>query len=105
LHWSKTEAILGWRVTRTPYVARTGVDERTASRDLNRLTELGVLVANGRTRGRWYTAGPVLTQAQERLRAGREALEDPHPDLMARIKDEEARQTHPRHTTEARSGT
>jgi Fic family protein len=80
------DALLGVRVTRPLYVKRTGVEDRTATRDLMRLAELGVLEAHGQTRGRTYTAGAPLREQLELLRRQRAPLRDPYPGLVAELR-------------------
>jgi Fic family protein len=80
------DAILGLRVTRPSYVKLTDLDERTATRDLVRAAELGLLDARGERRGRYYVAGEPLRQMQEQLRAERTPLEDPYPTLLGGIR-------------------
>lgn len=75
------DAALGVRLRRPGYVERVGVDERTASRDLARLTETGLLTAHGATRGRYYLTGPVLADALRPVRENRAPLRDPYPEL------------------------
>ena len=78
------EAAMGMRVRRPGYVRRSGIEERTASRDLKQLVDAGLLEAQGQTKGRFYVAaGPVrdLGLAAKKQRA---PLIDPYPDLMAR---------------------
>lgn len=76
------DAALGIRVRRPAYVERAGVDERTATRDLGRLTDAGLLTAHGATRGRHYLAGPTLVEAIRPVREARAPLADPYPDLL-----------------------
>ena len=80
------DAWLGARVTRPTYLARQEIDVRQATRDLTRLTDAGLLLAHGRTKGRHYTAGPAILAARDRLRAVRAPLTDPYPDLIAEIR-------------------
>jgi len=80
------DALLGLRVTRPSYRKLTELDERTATRDLVRLAELGLLEARGERRGRHYVAGEPLRRIQEELRAERKPLEDPYPTLLGEIR-------------------
>lgn len=80
------DAVLGLRVTRPSYVKRTEVEERTASRDLGRLVDLGLLQPHGQTRARHYTAGAPLREQMNLLRSRRTPLEDPYPHLVAEIR-------------------
>ncbi len=80
------DALLGMRVTRPSYVKRTEVEDRTATRDLVRMTELGLLTAHGHTRARFYTAGPPLVEEMRALRRRRQPLVDPYPSLAGEIR-------------------
>lgn len=80
------DALLGLRVTRPSYVKLTGLDERTATRDLVNAAALGLLTARGERRGRHYVAGEPLRLIQEALRAERRPLEDPFPTLLGEIR-------------------
>ena len=76
------DAVLGTRVTRPLYLKRAeGLDQRTASRDLARLVELGLLEPHGQTRARYYTAAGDLADARTTLRGDRRQLDDPYPEL------------------------
>lgn len=82
------DAAMGLRVRRPGYVRRSGIEQRTASRDFKHLVEAGLLAAQGQTKGRFYVAdGPVreVGLAAKRRRA---PLVDPYPDLMDRISHE-----------------
>lgn len=79
------DAVLGLRVTRPAYLKRTGLEGRTATRDLQRLAESGLLMPHGQTRARYYTGGDVLMARARGIRAGRASLEDPYPELMDEI--------------------
>ena len=88
------DALLGMRVTRPSYVKRTEVEARTASRDLTRMTELGLLAAHGQTRARFYTAGPPLVREMRALRRRRQPLVDPYPTLQAEIRAAAGERSH-----------
>lgn len=77
-------AALGMRVRRAPYVRKSQVDERTASRDLKLLTDAGLLRGVGNTRGRHYVAGPALEPVVALRRAAAEPR-DPYPGFRARL--------------------
>ena len=79
------DAILGYRVRRPGYVKRAGIEERTATRDLNQLVTAGLLDAVGQTRGRYYTASQRLRRISADTRSDRAALIDPYPWLPARL--------------------
>jgi Fic family protein len=75
------EAVLGYRLRRSTYVNSAGIDERTASRDLARLVDAGLLRAVGETRGRQYLAAEPLVNLRRAGRERRRPLEDPYPWL------------------------
>jgi Fic family protein len=79
------DAIQGFRVRRPGYVKRSGVEERSATRDLNNLVSLGLLDAFGQTRGRYYVASANLRRVAAEARAGRAGVVDPYPWLPARL--------------------
>ena len=83
------DALLGFRVIRPRYVSHVEVDERQATRDLTRLSELDLLVAHGHTKGRFYTAGPPLVDSRDQLRRERRPLKDPYPELMDEIRHQQ----------------
>ncbi|MBF5081482.1 Fic family protein [Quadrisphaera sp. INWT6] len=80
------DAARGLRVQRPTYVKRLELEERTATRDLARLVDAGLLTARGQTRGRYYLAGEGLTAAYNEVRSGRRTLEDPYPGLIAQLR-------------------
>lgn len=79
------DALIGARLQRPSYMARADVEGRTATRDLVRLTELGLLDAVGKTRSRYYTAGPALHEVNTELASRRTPLADPYPWLKAAL--------------------
>lgn len=77
-------AALGFRLRRPTYVDQTGIDERTASRDLRALSDAGLLRPVGETKGRHYVAGDALRDVAAGI--GRsEPLDDPYPDLAGEL--------------------
>lgn len=80
------DAVLGSRVRRPTYVKRAAIEDRTATRDLARLAQEGLLEPQGQTRGRYYVAGPPLQGLQRDLRSSREPLEDPYSWLPAELR-------------------
>lgn len=78
------DAALGFRLRRSSYVRRTGVDARTASRDFRAMLDAGLLSAVGQTRGRHYVAGPALAPIRQVTRGGG-PIADPYPWLPARL--------------------
>lgn len=80
------DAMIGLRVTRPSYVKLTGLDERTATRDLVNAANTGLLDTRGERRGRHYVAGEPLRQIRAELRAARKPLDDPYPTLIGEIR-------------------
>ena len=80
------DALLGLRVTRPSYLKQVDVDERTATRDLVRAADIGLLEAKGERRGRHYLAGGALTAIRDDLRRRRAPLTDPYPTLTDEIR-------------------
>lgn len=80
------DAALGYRVQRPSYAKQTGVEDRTATRDLKELVDAGLLEAHGQTRGRYYVAGEPIRQLRHDIRASRPPLVDPYPDLMTEVR-------------------
>lgn len=84
------DATLGFRIRRSGFVKRAEVEERTATRDLARLADLGLLVAVGATRGRHYVAGETLKDLRRQVVTAREPIEDPYPWMRGRLVAGEA---------------
>lgn len=80
------DAALGYRVQRSGYAKQTGVEDRTATRDLKELVDTGLLEAHGQTRGRFYVAGEPIRSLRQGIRASRPQLLDPYPDLMSEVR-------------------
>ncbi|MFE9582793.1 Fic family protein [Nocardia sp. NPDC006044] len=80
------DALIGFRIRRHGYLTRAQIDERTASRDLKALTDLGLLAARGETRGRHYVAGAQLMELRSVLRQEvPRHIVDPYPGLRAEL--------------------
>lgn len=79
------EAVLGYRVRRSGYMKMTDIEKHTATRDLGRLAEAGLLHPHGETRGRHYLAGELLRRLREERRTRRQPLVDPYPWMPARL--------------------
>lgn len=71
------DAATGLRLVRSSYARSTGVEHRTASRDLQVLSDRELLVPVGEKRGRWYHGSPALRALHSRARAGRKPAFDP----------------------------
>ena len=80
------DAALGYRVTRPSYAKHAAIEDQTATRDLRRLVQTGLLDAVGNTRGRFYVASGILRALRDDVRAGREALVDPYPWMSAELR-------------------
>ncbi len=76
-HMLLFDAALGFRVTSQRHKSDAGISEVSASRDLKKLSEIGLLSAFGEKRGRFYRAGEELVRARAETRAPR-PLRDPY---------------------------
>ncbi|MFI9553412.1 Fic family protein [Nonomuraea endophytica] len=81
------DAVLGYRLRRSGYAKRADIEEHTATRDLTSLTKMGLLVAHGTGRARYYTAGPLIQEVQQARRNRRRPLTDPYPWMRQRLAD------------------
>jgi Fic family protein len=79
-------AAQGFRVTNARYRADAEVKDLTASRDLKRLCDIGLLVASGEKRGRVYRASEMLSELRNNVRAPKSVI-DPY-ELVARRMSE-----------------
>ena len=79
------EAHIGYRVRRSGYIKDAEIDTRTASRDLARLVDGGILHPHGETRGRHYTAGPVLMEVRKHRSTEVQPITDPYPWLRQQL--------------------
>jgi Fic family protein len=88
------EAALGFRLRNTSY--RSVIDvtygeelsDLTASRDLRAIVEAGLLEPIGNSRGRYYTAKPVLREEFRRIREHRapREVDDPFQIALGRLE-------------------
>jgi Fic family protein len=81
------EAVLGYRIRRSGYMRMTEIEKHTATRDLGRLADLGLLSPQGETRGRHYLAGERLRDIRDECRRRRQPLADPYPWMRARLTE------------------
>ena len=88
------DAALGFRVTNSRYRVDAEVTELTASRDLKRISDAGVIIPVGEKRGRTYRASEELRGIRLKTRLPR-PLENPY-DLIARRQRRAANQSDPR---------
>lgn len=79
------DAAIGFRIRRSTYVRRAGIEQRTATRDLARLTEVGLLVPVGETKGRHYVMGERLAGLRRAVLEKRPPLADPYPWMRERL--------------------
>ena len=79
------EAVLGYRLRRSSYLKTAGIEQRTATRDLGRLVDVGLLEARGETRGRYYVAGEALTEIRRRCQSQRRPMRDLYPALPVTV--------------------
>jgi Fic family protein len=84
------EAVLGYRLRRSGYVKSADIDQRTASRDLGRLVDTGLLRAVGETKGRHYVAAELLVDLRTQIRERRRPVADPYPGLPALLLQQAA---------------
>jgi Fic family protein len=91
------DAATGLRVVRSSYERSTGVEHRTASRDLQVLSDQGLLIPVGEKRGRWYHGSAELRALHREARAGRKPVIDPYFDVEPRLpRDRRAPALHAR---------
>jgi len=77
------DAALGWRITNPRYRGDTEVTEFVASRDLKKLSELGLLQPQGEKRGRFYTRSGRLTALRLKTRVNR-PIENPYEAIVGK---------------------
>jgi Fic family protein len=77
MHMPLFDAALGFRVTSQRHRTDAEISEVSASRDLRKLSEIGLLSPFGEKRGRFYRASEELTRARMETRAPR-PLRDPY---------------------------
>ena len=80
------DACIGLRVTNSRYRKETDVSEYVASRDLKKLSELGLLSPIGDGRGRAYESGAELKQIRQKTRTPRRTV-DPYALAEAKIAE------------------
>lgn len=83
------EAALGFRLRNATYRSVTegsageAISELTATRDLKRMVDAGLLLPVGERRGRYYVRSDQLAELQAKIRAGRPARDEYDPFIMA----------------------
>jgi Fic family protein len=84
------DACIGVRVTNSRYRAETNVSEYVASRDLKKLSDIGLLSPVGDGRGRAYEAGDELKQIRQKTRSVRRA-DDPYAIAEKKLAERASR--------------
>jgi Fic family protein len=74
------DAAVGFRVRRSKYETDADVEPATAGRDLRRMVDAGLLIAQGQTRGRRYIRSERLRKVYAGVRAERPQVVDPYFD-------------------------
>lgn len=77
------DAANGYRVTNATYRPAAEVSTNTASRDLKRLVDAGLLEPHGEKRGRYYEAAPSLRDLHDRVTRQPRRIEDPFEALRS----------------------
>ena len=75
------DAASGYRVTNMTYRTAADLEDWTATTDLKRLVESGLLESRGERRGRHYVGSKSLRDIYERSREPRKPLEDPFESM------------------------
>lgn len=91
VHMVMFDAALGFRVTNPRHRADAEISEVVASRDLKRLSDIGLFVPFGEKRGRFYRAGDELRVARAATRLKR-SIDDPY-EIAARKERRAKNQT------------
>ena len=84
------QAAFGGRVRNGSYRVSADVSKNLASRDLKTLVDAGLLVPEGKKRGRFYVASPTVAAIRHRLRLPRN-VDDPFAeDAPAQVPEGQA---------------
>jgi Fic family protein len=73
--YALADAAMGLRVRNASYRTAAKVSENLASRDFKALVERGLLVADGRTRGRAYVASEAVRELRGRTRGAKKIVD------------------------------
>lgn len=79
------DAAHGLRLVRSSYERSTGVEHRTATRDLQVLVDQGLLIPVGERRGRWYHGSPQVRELHRAARRGRTPVKDPYAETEPQL--------------------
>ena len=75
------DAAYGLRLRRSSYERSTGVEPKTATRDLAALVSAGLLLAEGEKRGRQYRGSEALRALRTQARGARQPVVEPYFDF------------------------
>jgi len=75
------DAAYGLRLRRSSYERSTGVEAKTATRDLAALVSAGLLLAEGEKRGRQYRGSEALRALRSEARRARQPVVEPYLDF------------------------
>ncbi|NRD08871.1 Fic family protein [Rathayibacter agropyri] len=92
LIYAMFDAAYGYRLRNSTYKAALvqadeEVSDQTAMRDLARLVDAGLLVANGKARGRYYSAGESLVALRREIFESRRKRNDEDPFAPSGVRD------------------
>ncbi len=91
------DAASGLRIRRPGYERLSGVEGKSASRDLNALVDAGLLSAHGETRGRFYRGTDQLLALRRESRHSRPAIRDPYLDFPSWLQHQASQLAGTRH--------
>jgi Fic family protein len=75
------DAAYGLRLRRSSYERSTGVEPKTATRDLSALVSAGLLLSEGEKRGRQYRGSQALRALRTQARGARQPVVEPYFDF------------------------
>ena len=84
------DAAYGLRLRRSSYERSTGVEPRTATRDLAALVSAGLLLAEGEKRGRQYRGSEALRALRTQARGARQPIVEPYFDFRGWLAQQTA---------------
>jgi Fic family protein len=84
------DAAYGLRLRRSSYEKSTGVEPKTATRDLAALVSAGLLLAEGEKRGRRYRGSEALRALRTQARGARQPVVEPYFDFRGWLAQQTA---------------
>jgi Fic family protein len=84
------DAAYGLRLRRSSYERSTGVEPKTATRDLAALVSAGLLLAEGEKRGRQYRGSEALRALRTQARGTRKPVVEPYFDFRGWLAQQTA---------------